>query len=246
MDSNVVALKYNGRSSLDFGAYLTWPTNLVHAKRDLSGISIPGLSGDYISDNRKYTNITQPLQFYVLRPTFYRNWEELEFDFMDWLTQRKSYAEYEPFYLDLLNPYHWLAYLSEAPAWTIQNQTAATVTITLSCKPYLIYGSDEWESVPANIYNDEQIDAHPLFHIVGDGAMTLSINDQDYKLTNVDGEVFIDSTRFLVYKSMTEYRGMNAQFPNNDYPVLKPGNNTVELTGKYNKFEYQPNWRRLA
>ena len=246
MDINTVSLKFNGRNSTEFGARVIYPFNLVHAKRDLSSTSIPGVSGNYIIDNKKYSDISQQITFIVERPTFYQTWEELEFDFEDWLFPQTDYTEYQPFYFDFLEPYHWLAYMSDAPVWTITDATTAQVVVSLTCKPYLVYGETEFEDVPSIITNTERISASPVWHIVGDGAVTLTINDKDYKLTNIDGEIYIDCTRFLVYKSLTEFRGVVAQFPNHEYPILNPGENTVSLSGKYSKFEYKPNWRRLV
>lgn len=245
MEYSQISLKYNNRSSAEFGAFLLYPFNLVHAKRDLSGTSIPAVNGDYIIDNLKYTNVVQQLTFFVQRPLQCETWERLEMAFLDWLTPQTEYREYEPFYIDFLDPYHWLGFLSETPAWTIQTSTTAQVTVTLSCKPYVRYYDSEFIRVPSTVVNTETIPAQPIFHIVGTGDISLKINGLTYQLNPVDDEVFIDCENFLVYKSLTQPRGTIAKFPNNDFPVLKTGENKISITGKVTKFEYKPNWRRL-
>lgn len=245
MDDNIVSLKFDGKTSSDFGCHLQYPTQIVHAKREITPTSVPGVSGDYLSDNYRYSNITQPLTFFVIRPAQYETWEQLQFAFLDWLTPSFK-NKYSKFYLDLIKPYHWLAYLSEAPTWTISGIDTATVTLTLNCKPYLVYQDEKFEPVPSAVISNEKLPAFPLWRIVGDGDFTLSINEMEYKLNNIDGEVFIDTTRFLVYKSLNEFRGMNVVFPNHEFPVLNPGTNSIKLTGNYSKFEFKPNWRRLA
>lgn len=247
-EDNQKYLLYHGRSSREFGAYINYPLNFVQANRDLSTTPINGVSGDYIEDNMRYQNISQTIVFTVIRDALlWKTWEEIEFAFYDWLKPKnvEHYTEYEPFYVELLNPFHYMAYLSAAPQWEITNQLKAQVTITLACKPYLVRGDEHFVDVPAKVHNYENINAHPLWHIVGSGAMTLNVNGTDYKLTTVDDEVYIDTTRFLVYKSLEENRIGNADFPDHDFPELVPGDNKIKLTGSYTKFEYKPNWRRL-
>lgn len=247
MDDSRISLKFNNQSSAEFGCYLQYPFNLVHAKKDVSGSSVPGVDGDFISDNLRYSNVTQQLVFFVERnPIIFDTWEQLEFDFMDWLSQGNAYTQYKPFYLDFLNPYHWLAYMSEAPVWSITNSINATVTITLNCKPYLEWNDNYYKQCKPIVYNQENIAAHPLWHIVADGMVDLKLNLVNYHFENIDGEIYVDTEKFLVYKSLDEPRGTVATFPNNDFPIFTPGENTINYIGdKIQKIEYKPNWRRL-
>lgn len=64
-------LIYHDRSSRDFGAYVNYPLAPISAKRDISNVSIPGLSGDYLNDNLKFQNVIQSISFTVLRPHKY-------------------------------------------------------------------------------------------------------------------------------------------------------------------------------
>lgn len=246
LDRPIIALQHNGKTSYDFGAVVNSPFNLVHAKRDVSGTSVPGVNGGIIEDNQHYNDVTQTITFTVYRPSAYPGWEALEEAWLDWLQPTGDYTTYEPFGLNFLEPYHLLAYLSEAPVWTL-NQTleAAQVVVTLTCKPYLVKNDRRYERVPTVVTNQSLMEAAPLWHIKGSGDFTLQINDRKYELNPVDDEVYIDSTRFLVYKDLQQYRGTIAKFPNNDFPVLPHGKNTISLTGTYSLFEYKPRWRRL-
>lgn len=247
MEDDRVSLKYNDRSSSEFGCYLQYPFNLVHTKKDVSGTTVPGVDGDFIQDNLRSVNVTQQLVFWVERnPILYDTWEQLEFAFLDWLSQGNSYTEYKPFYLDHLNPYHWLAYMSETPVWSITNATSATVTVTLNCKPYLEWNDNDFIPFKPIVVNQENIDAHPLWHIVADGMVDLKLNWVNYHFENIDGEVYVDTDRFLIYKSLDEPRGTIATFPNNDFPIFTPGENDMTYMGtNVKKIEFKPNWRRL-
>ncbi|MDK6869370.1 phage tail protein, partial [Lactobacillus paragasseri] len=127
-----------------------------------------------------------------------------------------------------------------------QSSNIANVTMSLACKPFLI-DDESIKYQPVSIlpiYNPTQYNSLPLFHIVGNGDFTMTVNGLDYQFKDTDDELFIDSEKCLVYKSMTERRTSRAILPNHEYPQLTPGKNTISLNGNYSKFEYQPRWRR--
>ena len=136
--------------------------------------------------------------------------------------------------------------LLKSPVVTPQKDNIANVTMSLACKPFLV--NDEaikYQSVPTMpIYNPTKYSSLPLFHIVGNGDFTLTVNNIQYQFKDTDDELFIDSEKWIVYKSLTERRTSRAILPNHEYPVLVPGKNTISLQGNYSKFEYQPRWRR--
>lgn len=239
-------LIYHDRSSQDFGAYVNYPLAPISAKRDISNVSIPGLSGDYLNDNLKFQNATQSISFTVLRPHKYTSWFEWLLDFQDWLIQKNNTFKYEQIRLSMWREYTYIGYVSDAPTMTIINEQRATVTINLNCKPFLMRTDGLiFRNVPNIVTNTEIYNSQPVFHIIGSGDYILTINDIDYKLFGVDDEIFIDSENYLIYKSLNENRSTVAQFPNNDFPILKAGTNHISLTGNFSKFEYKPNWRRL-
>ena len=167
-------------------------------------------------------------------------------DFGDWLTCKDKFVKYEPFYFDHFRGCHWEAYVSESPTVTPQSSNIANVTMSLACKPFLIDDeSIKYQPVSTlPIYNPTQYNSLPLFHIVGNGDFTMTVNGLDYQFKDTDDELFIDSEKCLVYKSLTERRTSRAILPNHEYPELIPGKNSITLKGNYSKFEYQPRWGR--
>lgn len=244
---NFQKLIYNRRSSTDFGALITYPFAITQAKRDVSSVSIPGVNGDYINDNLKYQNINQIIPFTVFRPKQYKSWFDWTAAFTQWLIPNSEATyQYQQYNLTLWQGYIYEAVMSDAPVLTIKDETMATAQITLNCKPFLKREDGiNYQPVPARVQNTELSTALPIIHIAGSGDFTLTINDVDYKLTGIDDEVYIDSEKYLVYKSLSQNRAANALFANNDFPTLKPGWNSIKLIGNYSKFEYKPNWRRL-
>lgn len=243
-----VSLIHHGVSSIKFGAYIVYPTNLISPKLDINQASIPGVSGDYLTSNYRYQNVTQTVVFQVEQPPHYTTWYELQYDLKKWLTpyNAEGAVQYEPFYCELLGDSHWEAIVTEPPSWSITNATTAQVTITLTCKPFLKRNDGgQWYPVKDTEVNTEVFSAQPLWHIVGNGDFTLTINDIDYKLNGVDDEIYIDSERFLIYKSKKENRAAKADFLNHNFPELLPGKNNIKLSGNSTRFEFKPNWRRL-
>ena len=239
-------LIYHGTGSDYYGAMVVYPLVQATTKRNVSLTSVVGVNGSYINDNLKYTDITQQITFIVERPIFYKDWFTWGMDFGDWLTCKDKFVKYEPFYFDHFRGWHWEAYVSESPTVTPQSGNIANVTMSLACKPFLIDDeSIKYQPVSTlPIYNPTQYNSLPLFHIVGNGDFTMTVNGLDYQFKDTDGELFIDSEKCLVYKSMTERRTSRAILPNHEYPRLTPGRNTISLSGNYSKFEYQPRWRR--
>lgn len=239
-------LIYHNKSSTYFGARVVRPLVQAVTKRNVTLTPVVGVNGSYINDNLNYTDITQQLTFFVERPTFYKDWFTWGMDFGDWLTNKDRVVKYEPFYFEPFRGWHWEAYLSESPVVTPQKDNIANVTMSLACKPFLV--NDEaikYQSVPTMpIYNPTKYSSLPLFHIVGNGDFTLTVNGVQYQFKDTDDELFIDSEKWIVYKSLTERRTSRAILPNHEYPVLVPGKNTISLQGNYSKFEYQPRWRR--
>lgn len=238
-------LIYHNKSSTDFGAWIQYPTVQATTKRNVSLTPVVGVNGSYINDNLNYTDVVQQITFFVERPLRYRDWFTWGMDFGDWLTSDARFVEYEPFYFEPFNGWHWEAYLSDGPTVTPSNEQNATVTITLSAKPFLISNdSIEYQSVPTSIYNWQRYSALPLFHFKGEGNFTLTVNGKDYQFNDIDDELFIDSDKCLIYKSLNENRNSHAILYNHEFPELCPGKNSISLKGNYSKFEYKPRWRR--
>ena len=238
-------LTVNGQKSDEFGIQILYPFTPVHPQYDIASVAVPARSGDLLTSNLRYQNFTQTFNIYAEKPAKYTTWSQLSYSIQEWLTC----TGYERISLSSMFPWCWEGYLNAPITLTPESDHTATGVISFACKPFLKREDEvDWLPVPNKmpITNEEIFSAQPLWHIVGSGDYTLTVNDTDYQLTGIDDEVYIDSEHFLVYKSLKESRAGNARFTNHDFPELKPGDNTVKLTGNYTKFEYKPNWRRLA
>ncbi|KRL10727.1 tail protein [Schleiferilactobacillus perolens DSM 12744] len=223
--------------------HINYPLELIHPEADVTSVSVPGVNGDIVQDNLRYKNISQPIAFTIIRNDNSPSFQRIGRAITNWVAGN----DYVPLISDLIPGYEWEAHVAAAPSMVVTNNHQATVTITFDCKPYLKrLGGQDWQPVPDTPTNLERWSAQPLWHIQGKGNMVLTLNGDDYKLNGIDDEVYIDSERSLVYKDLNDSRAGLAVFPNNGFPSLMPGDNTVKLTGEYSLFEYRPNWRCLA
>lgn len=236
-------ISYRGRTSDEFLMRINYPLEFAHPEADVATVSVPGVNGDVVQDNLRYKNISQPIVFTIIRQDYSPSFPQLGRAITNWVVGN----DYVPLLCGLIPGYQWEAHVAVAPTMIATNEHQATVTITWDCKPYLkrLDGQD-WQTVPSNPVNLERWSAEPLWHIKGRGNLTLTVNGLAYQLNGIDDEVYIDSERSLVYKSLTESRAGLAVFPNNDFPVLNPGGNSISLAGNYSLLEYKPNWRCLA
>lgn len=246
---NYAKLTYHERNSGDFGAKVKWGDALSTSSRTVTETPIPGQVAN-IYDSMNWDDTDLPITFLIDKPNRFADWYQLMMEFEDWLTPTvvNGHIQSELFYFDLLSDYYIPGYISSAvtltPDQSIHGDDVATATVTIRKEPW-IYRRDGvyYQPVPQIVYNTEIYDAKPLWHIVGSGDVTLTINGEDYKFTDVD-ELYIDSNRRLIYKALDQDRSAHAVFPDNDFPQLKPGENTISIAGTISKFEYKPRWRR--
>lgn len=236
----------NNHSSLDYGIKITYPFDLSHSTVDISATTIPGHSGDLLTNNHRYNNFTQTINILVQKPPRYTTWSQLAIDINNWLIS----DNYRLFYFSNLGDWVLEGYLTQALTLKPQDDLQAIGTISLNCKPYM-KRKDGLIFVPittnTKIFNSEKESAEPILHVVGKGNIKIAINGNSYYLNNVADEIFIDSEQEWIYHhKFDENMAMHAIFPNNDFPKLLPGNNDISISGKYTKFEYKANWRRLA
>jgi phage-related protein len=115
--------------------------------------------------------------------------------------------------------------------------------IQFDCQPkkYSIDNTIITLNAPETIFNPGSANSKPILKLYGTGTIDLTINDTAINLTNIDGYVTIDSELIDCYKDTIL---MNNNM-NGDFPLLSPGNNTINWNGTITKVEITPNWRWL-
>ena len=83
-------LMFKEHSSLEFGLLITEKGSYKGASRDITYTSVPGRSGDLITDNGRYNNVDIPYKLALLNNTE-REFAELAHQIKGWLLAEAGY-----------------------------------------------------------------------------------------------------------------------------------------------------------
>ena len=89
--------------------------------------------------------------------------------------------------------------------------------------------------------NPGNVPSEPIITVTGSGEITLFVDMTIVELSDVNGEITIDSMLQEAYSGMTP---MNSCM-SGDFPTLPPGNSTISWTGNVTYLKVEPNWRYL-
>lgn len=115
-------------------------------------------------------------------------------------------------------------------------------TINFTCRgwQYSLDG-DEFLEIENNtmLYNEYDL-AKPLIYVEGNGEITITINNNKFKVM-VKDYLYIDSELEIAYREKTDCLNIDE----GDYPVLTYGENNITFTGNVSKIEIKPRWREV-
>lgn len=115
-------------------------------------------------------------------------------------------------------------------------------TINFTCRgwQYSLDG-DEFIEIENNtmFYNEYDL-AKPLLYLEGNGEITITINNNKFKVM-VKDYLYIDSELEIAYREKTDCLNIDE----GDYPVLEYGENNISFTGNVSKIEIKPRWREV-
>lgn len=115
-------------------------------------------------------------------------------------------------------------------------------TINFTCRgwQYSLDG-DEFLEIENNtmLYNEYDL-AKPLLYLEGNGEITVTINNNKFKVM-VKDYLYIDSELEIAYREKTDCLNID----DGDYPVLTYGENNISFTGNVSKIEMKPRWREV-
>lgn len=115
-------------------------------------------------------------------------------------------------------------------------------TINFTCRgwQYSLDG-DEFLEIENNtmLYNEYDL-AKPLIYVEGNGEITITINNNKFKVM-VKDYLYIDSELEIAYREKTDCLNIDE----GDYPLLEYGENNISFTGNVSKIEIKPRWREV-
>ena len=119
-----------------------------------------------------------------------------------------------------------------------------TFAVNFRCYPFFYADAASDITVTTSgtiITNPGSVYSEPILTVTGSGDITLMVGTTIVELTDISGNIVIDSALQEAYKGTTL---MNDHM-SGDFPVLKPGQNAVSWSGNVMRVVVRPNWRTL-
>jgi len=229
---------FKERSSLEFGLLISEKGSYKGAARDVSYTSVPGRSGDLITDNGRYKNITVPYRCTLLNATE-KAFSTVAHQIKAWLLSEQGYF---PLWDSYDKNYYRLGAYSDEVDVAQELRDLGELSLSFNCKPFK-YSFEGQKPVvftaAGSIYNSEAYPSAPYIKITGSGKVVLSVNNDTFTLDNIDGYIEIDSEIMNAYKGL---QPQNNKMTGAGFPTLLPGDNTISWVGDVESLELVPRW----
>ena len=230
-------LMFKEHSSLEYGLLITEKGSYKGAQRDITYTSVPGRSGDLMTDNGRYKNVKIPYKLALLNTTAW-DFDELARLIRGWLLAEQGYF---PLWDSYDGKYYRLASYTNEVDIEQELRSVGKLSLSFNCKPFK-YSFEGQRTVIMDaagaLYNAEQYESKPYIKVVGSGTITLTINNSAVTLSSVDEYIELDSEMLNAYKGSTAANSKMA----GDFPVLIPGENNISWVGNVTRLEIVPRW----
>lgn len=228
-----------------FGGYDTRQTCDVYRlsvdsapNRSLDARVIPGRSGDFILDEKRYPNVEQSYTCIIH--------EDMEARLSTLRNALLSKIGYQRLEDNVHSDEFYLAYVSDEITPQIdRNRTMAKAVVTFTRKPQRYLKSGEATTsltASGSISNPTMFDSKPLIRIYGKGVVQIA--DNAITVISSDEYVDIDCEMMEAYKGPASCNSM-VTIQNLDFPKLHPGTNGIVLGSGVTRVDITPRWYRL-
>lgn len=233
------AITYGEWNSSNYGIVVGAAPSYDKPRRKIQRFDVPGRNGAVLYQQDAWEDTTRSYKIWIDEAV-----EESGGGFSGTLTDRiyaaveKLYATKGYTYLtDTFEPdIKRLAYYSGGNDVSNELMAYGESTLTFTCRPerfYKDYLTTHSFSV-GTMTNPTQYTAKPLIHIKGSGTVTLTMggNTISIDLSN-HTDIMLDCETMDAYWGTTNLNSIVS----GDFPVLKPGSNSVSKTGSTSKLE---------
>ena len=217
---------YDGKSSKDFGVYISGLNTFGGAERDQSKVSVAGRNGDLTVDNGRFKNTT------VTYPAFiYDNFSANVAAFRNFLLSKTSYKRLEDTYHP--DEFRLAKFSGSFSADVVDTLVSGEFNLTFDCYPqrFLKRGEKQHSFTAAGaIKNEYDMTALPLVRVYGDGTVT--INGITITISGSDTYTDIDCELQEAYKdTLATSKNNTITLTSGEFFKLEPGVNSVSFTG---------------
>ncbi len=228
-------LIFNGRNLADFGVFVDHSRTFPVPERDVEFFDVPGRNGILSFDNGRFTDIDIVFPCFI-RENFVTNYRNLE----EYLQTCRGFCRLET----SAESSH---FRKGALVGGIQPRTTAFnnggfFDLQFRCHPQRWLKSGETAvSFTANgtITNPTLFASKPLLRVYGKGAFV--VGNTQITISDFDTYTDINCDLMECYKGATDCSEF-VTISGNDFPVLQPGSNQVQLGSGITKIEITPRW----
>lgn len=219
-------LTFDGRTSAEFGVWISGGGTFNAPARDMVTVSVPGRNGNLTFDNGRFNNIT------VTYPAFIsRRFQPRIDDFRAWICSKHRYCRLEDTYHP--DEFRMGIFKGGLNVSAATRNLAGSFSLSFDCKPqrFLKSGAIAMPQITAagHVFNPTHYEALPLVRCYGTGG-TVTINGVSVAVTGCTSYVDLDCDIMEAYEG-NESRNASATLQNGAFPTLAPGDNTVTFTG---------------
>lgn len=203
---------------------------IIKAARDIKKVVIPGRDGFLTEDLKAYNGTVKPVECTI------RDLSRID-EILEWLDgsgpvifSNQDDREYQA---TIINQIPFIRVIEK---WR-------TFVVIFDCQPFALMLNNPLITLvaPGSITNTGTHESKPVIKIYGNGTIDLTVNGNAIHLTNIVGDVTIDSPMMDAYKG-TQLMNQNML---GDFPRLAVGANGISWTGTVTKVEITPNWVML-
>lgn len=226
---------YGGKSSKDFGVYISGSGTFNAPERDQTSVSVVGRNGDLTIDNGRYKNTVLTYPAFI-----YDNFDANVSAFRNFLLKATSYKRLE----DTYHPeeYRLAKYSGGFEADVVATLKGGEFNLLFDCCPQRFLKDGEKTLTfltSGSILNKNEMTALPYLRIYGDGTVT--INGITITISGSDGYTDIDCELQEAYKdSLTVSKNNTITLNDGEFFSLPSGENHISFT--VSKIDIVPRW----
>lgn len=236
----------NGTHSSELNSLIQYRPEIQTPVRKVQMKPVPGVDGDYIFDEEAYENTLFSLELFT-KGTSEEEVNDLR-DFITYTFDSGDYIDFVPYWDPDMT---YQVKTTNGPNYTPDGLVPLLLNyrVELSARPY----KEQTESVVKDatqqltIDNPSYYDTEPIITLFGTGNMNLIVNGITYPFQDIDTDIIVDSQIESAYRMLSGLPdSRNNRMYTMDFPVLKPGSNTISVTGNATSFKVETRWRKLV
>ena len=234
---------FNNVLSSELNSLIQERPNIPSAKRKVTRKEIPGVSGDYIFDEKAWENVSFELAFFAKG----KNEEEVNY-LRDLISATFNVGNYVDMIIYSDEHHIYEVIIDQEPEFEQDGRFPLILPykISFSAKPFkkMLYDDIYQGTSSLTIINRTSFTSKPEITMYGNGDMNLQVNGLVYTFKEIDEHVNIDSVTENAYKQIgSQILNRNHRMFTMDFPMFNVGANSIQVTGGATGFRVNPNWR---